>query len=394
MSPRVLAWAPSNIAWVKYMGKTDSKLNLPANPSLSMTLDRLRTWVEVEMHSGDDRWVQEMPQEIPAGHSSYSARSGGDRDDWTRVSQPIVPALGESGIQKVLAHLKRVRALAPTALARAGVPLPESGRAEGMLLRTANTFPAASGIASSASAFAAMTLAVSAAICRDSRDLITALDFNADPTRALELRTALSEISRQGSGSSCRSLLGPYVLWDSSNVSRVECSQERSTGQAMEAMADLVLVVSADSKQVSSSQAHERVTRSPLWSGRPERARSRIERVSSALGKGDRATLAREVWSESWEMHSLFHTSEEPFTYWKPATLAILEQLSPIVQGRVPGPGAGAPLVTLDAGPNVHLIVPQNEVVSWMAWIHADLMDRVPGLSVLIDRAGQGGGVC
>src|SRR3954463_15609205 len=84
--------APSNIALIKYMGKTDSSLNLPENSSLSMTLESLCTWVELEERAGAGQmgWVPEAPSLAPAGIR--------------------VPSLSDNGKAKLLRHVERVRA--------------------------------------------------------------------------------------------------------------------------------------------------------------------------------------------------------------------------------------------------------------------------------------------
>ncbi len=51
-APMAVATACANIAVVKYWGKRDSGLNLPAAPSLSLTLDALRTRTSVERIGG------------------------------------------------------------------------------------------------------------------------------------------------------------------------------------------------------------------------------------------------------------------------------------------------------------------------------------------------------
>ena len=60
-------------------------------------------------------------------------------------------------------------------------------------------------------------------------------------------------------------------------------------------------------------------------------------------------------------MHSLFHTADPPFTYFEPGTMGVLGFLAPFVAGEKP------PIVTLDAGPNVHLFVPLDERAQWRA---------------------------
>jgi mevalonate pyrophosphate decarboxylase len=60
-----------------------------------------------------------------------------------------------------------------------------------------------------------------------------------------------------------------------------------------------------------------------------------------------------------WEMHSLFHTSEEPFTYWNPQTIEGLHFLAEFLKSPTP------PIVTLDAGPNVHVLVAEGDRSVW-----------------------------
>jgi diphosphomevalonate decarboxylase len=351
------AWAPSNIALVKYMGKLDGGGNLPENPSLSMTLDRLRTYVEIEPTgaTGAARWVPELPA---------AARAH---------AQAAVPALSAPGQARFLAHLERVRAALPRVFAPLGLELAErsSQSGDGLVVRTANTFPAASGIASSASSFAALTLAAAAAFARDTEAFRRALA--APATDASHLRRSLAALARQGSGSSCRSLEGPFVAWDGEHAELVP--------SAPQSLTHFVVLADAGEKAVSSSDAHRRVKSSPLWRGRPERARDRVVSVRRQLASGDRGGLARLTWSEMWEMHSLFHTAEEPFSYFVPDTVRILRRLAPELSRERP------PVVTLDAGPNVHVTVEARDRDEWLAFFQQNF----PELSVLEDRPGKGG---
>jgi diphosphomevalonate decarboxylase len=152
---------------------------------------------------------------------------------------------------------------------------------------------------------------------------------------------------------------------------------------------DLVLLAGREEKEVSSSEAHKRVLTSPLWAGRTSRAEARVAQVEQFLREGDWNGLTRLVWQESMEMHSLFHTSEPPFTYWLPRSLEIIRGLSRYISDGV-GPAAlPSPLVTMDAGPNVHVLVPENSAAAWKR----ELAVRFPGLDILEDRAGRGAGV-
>ena len=81
-----------------------------------------------------------------------------------------------------------------------------------------------------------------------------------------------------------------------------------------------------------------------------------------------------------WEMHSLFHTCKSPFTYWQPDTLRVLKWLGKKMDSPQP------PIVTLDAGPNIHIIVETSKAEFWR---HA-LKVEFPELRVLKDAQGQG----
>jgi diphosphomevalonate decarboxylase len=349
MSLRIVARAPANIAIVKYMGKADAKLNLPANSSLSMTLDRLCTVVELVEAGSQDRWIPELPRAALEGL--------------------LVPDLDSAGVQKFLNHLNRVKADAPTIFRQWGI---ESRSVGNLQVRSANTFPAASGIASSASAFAALTLAGAAGCARNVEAFQEA--WKKEPS----LRRSLAQVSRQGSGSSCRSFEGPWVMWQKDEAFQVPSS--------LDGYVDLVLLVASGKKAVSSSNAHLAVQQSPLWHGRTQRADRRVQMLRAALESGNSIELARIAWQELWEMHSLFHTSPEPFSYWLPVSLEILQWLKPTVEQGLTQGSSQTPVVTMDAGPNVHLLVPQESATDWITQVK----QRFPGLEVLKDGCGLG----
>jgi diphosphomevalonate decarboxylase len=360
--------APSNIAIIKYMGKRDASSNLPENGSISVTLDDLCTLAELEASSTPGvRWVPEMP----------ACAKGWQPVHGSAELRPEVPALSPEGAAKIARHVER-------ALEACGDLLPSFGlkaRAldrenRGFTLRTANTFPQASGIASSASAFAAVTLA--AAQARAAHPAEFASVFASD----LNLKRALASLSRRGSGSSCRSFEGPWVEWEDERAFAPECQLPK--------LAHFVVVVSDQPKQVSSSQAHALIKTSPLWAGRVERVNSRLHESRQALrgspdsgrpvGEAELRRIARISWTEAWEMHSLFHTCAEPFTYWQPGTIEVLHMLSAEIQGENP------PIATLDAGPNVHVLVEEGRRAEW----RTKLQRSFPGVRILEDGEGSG----
>jgi len=346
--------APSNIALIKYMGKIDGSANLPENASLSMTLDRLATWVEIEaIPMGSERAGK--PSVVTLLPEAPRARGGGLR----------VPDLNEAGCGKVIRHVERARAAMREIFPCFGLAAEIEGR--DLVLRSGNSFPEASGIASSASSFAAITLATAYACAREPHAFERAFESR------IELRRALARVSRQGSGSSCRSFEGPFVLWEGESACGVP--------SGLPALRHFVVLVSENAKEVSSSEAHARVKTSPLWQGRRQRAELRLEKMRGALAQGDLPSIARHAWCEAWEMHSLFHTSEDPFSYWKPATMDVLHWLAPFVRA-----AENPPIVTLDAGPNVHVIVRERDAGTWCARLQA----RFGANEILSDAPGMG----
>ena len=190
---------------------------------------------------------------------------------------------------------------------------------------------------------------------------------------SLAFKRELAKVSRVGSGSSCRSFEGPFVLWSEENTEAVP--------HQMPELRHFVILVSESQKTVSSTEAHARVKTSPLWNGRTERVETRLNDLQAALAIGDLKSVSLHAWREAWEMHSLFHTSVEPFTYWKGQTVEVLNWLTPFVYE-----SEQAPIVTLDAGPNVHVTVLASRYEEW----RERLVARFGAKGFLEDRPGLG----
>ncbi|MFZ3231078.1 MAG: diphosphomevalonate decarboxylase [Pseudobdellovibrio sp.] len=300
---RIEASAPSNIALIKYMGKVDSKKNSPCNSSLSYTLNHLRTFVSIE-------------DNVSLEFDSWSSL---DRKDLRRID------LSEKGRNKFLKHFSFLKE--------------QLNISEKFEIKSANNFPSDCGLASSASSFAALTLAAYQWALQAKK-----ISIKDDGELAM--------LSKMGSGSSCRSFYSPWVVWDAEGVKQIELAENKLKHQ--------VVLCDESIKSVSSSDAHLRVLTSDLFIGRPARAELRLNKLKEVLSSGkliDSWRQAFEIcWNEFWDMHALFHTSQPAFMYMNSGSQEVLTTILKIWNMENDGP-----LVTMDAGSNIHLLYRKDQ---------------------------------
>lgn len=330
------ATAPSNIALIKYMGKVqDPRTNHSANSSLSWTLDHLKTKARVRWEDGHAVRHLWRPWIDPKADSK-------NQSSWHS------PVLSAAGKERYLRHADRC-------LLRIGEhqnasTRVKSGSAPGgtLVVESANGFPSDCGLASSASSFAALTLAIA-----------KLLDFD---TENFANRVWLAALSREGSGSSCRSFFSPWVIWNHEGAAPVEGLP------GSDDIRHIAIIVDDKKKSVSSSEAHVRVPSSALFKGRVERAEERLKILVDSLRPSKSGTdgvsawnrAANTVWAESWDMHALFETSDPPFGYYVPETVTVLNMLREVSEHAARA-GGRMPIVTMDAGPNVHALFWRDE---------------------------------
>jgi diphosphomevalonate decarboxylase len=302
--------APSNIALIKYMGKTSQEQNRPTNDSLSYTLSNLRSFVQLESTTEPhDRWESLAQTELPEETLGSEGLTFASKD-----FSLLSPTLSEQGRERFLKHflfLKKEFKL----------------ENQNFVIRSANSFASDCGLASSASSFAALTYAAA----------------NINPDINIADKRALAELSRQGSGSSCRSFFKPWSLWGKEGAGEIELPLAN--------LKHAVFLAKEDKKSVSSSEAHKRVTTSLLFRGRIERAEERLKNLIEALRSRNWLEACAITQAEFWDMHALFETAHPAFHYMNPASLAAIEAVRAIWQEMDDGP-----MVTMDAGPNLHLL--------------------------------------
>jgi len=324
VSRRVTVSAPANIAFVKYWGARDLERALPHHPSISMTLEVCRSVTTVE------------PREDLARDEVRLAGADG------RLEAP-----GEAFADRVRRHLEAIRA--------------RTGRKERFHVVTRNTFPAAAGLASSASGFAALAAAVD-----------RALGLGAD---AGEL-SVLARLS--GSGSAARSVLGGYVEWPAEPGD--DAPAARISPAAHWDLRCVIALLETGQKEISSLEGHRRAATSPHFARRLELVPERLDAVRRAVRDRDLSSLGRVLEREAIELHAIAMTSEPPIFYWRPATLEVLAAVRELRRG-----GARA-WSTMDAGANVHVICPPEDEP-----MVAAALAVAPGVGGLIrDRVGDG----
>jgi diphosphomevalonate decarboxylase len=320
--------APANIAFIKYWGARDLDRALPMNSSLSMTLDNCRTLCTVETlpHEGQDEvWLAEPDGGFGTPEAEFDRR--------------------------VREQLDRIRRWA--------------GRSEAVRVATRNNFPTAGGLASSASGFAALTMAAAG---------------------AYDKKTGEKELSllarRSGSGSACRSLYGGFVEWTApTEDGGDESSHARQFADADHwELRDVIAVVEIGPKTVSSLEGHRRALTSPYFAKRQELVPERLEKVRRAIRARDLAALGPVLEEEAIDLHLIAMSSHPPVFYWSPGSIAVLRAVREL---RQEGLSAWA---TMDAGANVHVICDpdsEDEV--------AERLEDLPAVGFVI-RDGIGGG--
>lgn len=318
--PRATALAHPNIAFIKYWGNRNDALRLPANGSISMNLAGLETRTTV----------------------AWDERRGLHSDTLTLNGAPITGP----GLQRVSAFLDLVRRMAGFDL-RAAVD-------------SRNNFPSGAGIASSASAFAALALAA----CR-------AAGLDLGPA-------ALSRLARRGSGSACRSVPGGFVEWLPGS-SEAESYAISLAPPEHWPLVDCLAILSSAHKPTGSTEGHALAPTSPLQAARVDDAPRRLDLCRDAIRRCDFAAFAQVVEQDSSLMHAVMMTSTPPLFYWRPTTLRVL---AAVRAARTKGLAACA---TVDAGPNVHVICEQAS-----AEAVTELIGNIPGVREV--RAAQVGG--
>lgn len=320
----VAKWqAPSNIALVKYWGKTEPQI--PKNASISFTLKNCHTITKIK----------------------FSQKSNTEQNT---LQVYFDGTLNEAFKPKIETFLERIHSYCPYL------------SNYNLLIETHNSFPHSSGIASSASGFAAIALCVMS--LEKEIDATISQDFFAKKA---------SFLARLGSGSASRSIQGPLVVWGnhnditySSDLFGVEIVFDMHP--IFQNYQDTILLVDKGEKQVSSTVGHQLMINHPFAEQRFLQANENLKKLKQILIDGNCKEFIQLVESEALTLHAMMLTSHPYFILMKPNTLEIITkiwQFRAATKTNI--------CFTLDAGANVHVLYPENEKAEILQFIDTEL---------------------
>lgn len=302
----VVSSCPSNIALIKYWGKY--KNQIPANPSISYTLNNCKTNTSMEFLADEEFAVQ------------------------TFLAGNEEPKFAE----KIEKYFRNIEEYLPWIL---------KGK---YIIKTENTFPHSSGIASSASGFGAIAKCL----------MELEQQFSGIQDGDFKVRKA-SFLARLGSGSACRSLYEGLVVWgrtkeveDSSDLYAVQYPNDE-IHEVFKSFNDWVLLIHEGEKSVSSTVGHGLMNTNPYAERRFQEAHENFALLKDILKSGDMPNFIKLVEHEALTLHAMMMMSDPAFILMKTGTLAVINKIWDFRRE------TGLPLFfTLDAGANVHLLFP------------------------------------
>lgn len=291
---KATAIAPSNIAFIKYWGKRDEVLRLPENGSISMCLSNLLTTTTAEFN-----------------------------DKYKEDKIILNGVLEDNGNNRAVKHLERIRKMAGSNLYAKVV--------------TNNNFPTGTGLSSSASGFAALTLAGAKAV-------------------GLSLsKKELSILARQGSGSACRSIPDGFVEWLPGKTSETSYGVSLFAPQYWNII-DVVAVVSREKKDIPTTEGQKLTNTSPFYPVRLANIKNKILKIKKLIENREFTEFGEMVEAEALELHAIMFTSNPSLIYLMPNSLLLMKLVK---KWRSEGLEV---YFTVNTGQDIHLICEEKNV--------------------------------
>jgi diphosphomevalonate decarboxylase len=331
---------PSNIALVKYWGKSDPQI--PKTASISFTLNNCHTITSID-----------FVKKNPSLEINFELFFEGQK------KEAFKPKIGQ--------FFDRIKEYCPYVFEY------------DMIINSENSFPHSSGIASSASGLSAI------AMC------LLNLEKELNPSLSEEyIKQKASFLARLGSGSASRSVEGPLVVWG--NHPKVEGSSDLfgvkfpyKVHSVFENYQDAILLVDKGEKQVSSTVGHNLMHKHPFAEQRFLQANENLSEISEVLQNGDVDKFINIVESEALTLHAMMLTSNPYFILMKPKTLEIINEIWSFREQ------TGSKICfTLDAGANVHVLYLENEKEKVNEFIAESLSKYCQNGQYIFDAVGFG----
>ena len=343
--------SPSNIALVKYWGKKGKQI--PQNPSISFTLTECRSETFIKFEKTDRfgfRFFFEG-KENPA--------FGAKIQKFLLDNQAFFPFINQLNLK----------------------------------VESRNTFPHSSGIASSASSMSAFVMGlmqIESLLVGLSTGSRTLVDSVPEPVEGPIIMQKASCFSRLASGSAARSVFPAMALWGKTEAyegssDEYAISLADDIHPVFKTYHDSILIVSGETKSVSSRAGHALMEGNPYAPARYAKANENIKNLLAALKSGDLDTIMTITESEALQLHALMMCSNPSFILMKPNTLNIINEI------RAFRNETKIPLCfTLDAGPNVHLLYPESETEKVERFIYDNLANYCVNSKWIADHVGDG----
>lgn len=337
-----ITWrSPSNLALIKYWGKHGRQL--PKNASISFTLQNAYSETSLSYSPKEDNGAIELDFLFE-----------GKENEAFKVK--IVKFLGS--ITNYFPFLTAYK----------------------LSIESHNSFPHSAGIASSASSMSALALC----LCSMEREVAITM-----PSEEMFFKKA-SDIARLGSGSASRSIYPHLALWGETSLAKGSSDEYAipfggKVHQVFHTFHDDILLVSKREKSVSSTAGHALMNGNPFAEIRYQQAHDNMEKLLVALAEGDLATFGEITEQEALQLHALMMTSKPSYILMEGNSIELIKR----VQAWRKATGNHL-YFSLDAGPNLHLLYPDEIKAAVTAFIESDLLELCEGRQYLQDVVGQG----
>ena len=292
---KVIARSPVNIALIKYWGKANEQLVLPTTTSVSLTLTDL--WTETTFEEGN--------------FSFELNNKPADLQETKRVKD-------------VLKHF----------------------RDDQVVIKSKNNFPTASGLASSASGFAALTVG---------------LNKFYDANYTLQ---ELATLTRVGSGSSCRSLVDGFAIWHRNGTLE-------SITNPFQNLMMIVVLISEDKKAISSREAMK-ITKetAPTYASWTQASEEDFQNIRIAINDKQLDRVGQIMEMNSQRLHQVMKDSIPSIIYQQTSSIEVLNLVKKARTKGLIG------YTTMDAGPNVKILIQQHQLEDWKQLLKANISYR------------------